>query len=244
MSQEQLWTKNPSVLFMPGSFQRFVPTKDMDIPTSLNAIVRFTIYFSILLYAGTSKKEYLWSIPFVLLSTMIFAYLFPTQRELVETFTLLNSAPSLIPEKVYTMPTPDNPFMNPLLTEIQDNPNRPDAAPITSKQTKKEIVEAFVETSDMYMDTSDRFDQAQAMRTFHTLQSGTIPSDQDGFLKFLSKEQDAPDTSSTFLSRNAKLKSETYVQAQGSLGSLPNSISKLTGTSPSSSKKLSASSTT
>ena len=139
MSQEQLWTKNPSVLFMPGSFQRFVPTKDMDIPTSLNAIVRFTIYFSILLYAGTSKKEYLWSIPFVLLSTMIFAYLFPTQRDLVETFTLLNSAPSLIPEKVYTMPTPDNPFMNPLLTEIQDNPNRPDAAPITSKQTKKEI---------------------------------------------------------------------------------------------------------
>jgi hypothetical protein len=162
---------------------------------------------------------------------------------LVETFTLLNSAPSLIPEKVYTMPTPDNPFMNPLLTEIQDNPNRPDAAPITSKQTKKEIEQAFVETSEMYMDTSDRFDQAQAMRTFHTLQSGTIPNDQDGFLKFLSKEQDAPDTSSTFLARNAKQKSESYVQAQGSLGSLPNSISKLTGTSPSSSKKLSASST-
>lgn len=239
MSQEQLWTKNPSVLFSPGTFQKFVPTKDMDVPSALNAIVRFTVYFAIILYAGTGKNEYLWSIPFVLIITTIFSVLFPNTRELVETF---KTTSEVIVAKKYTHPTANNPFMNPLLTEIGDNPDRPDAAPITSQKVKKEIEEAFAETSDIYMDTADRFDQAQALRTFHTLQSATIPSDQDGYLKFLAKGQDEPDTSSAFPSRNAKIKSESYVKAEGSLGTLPNTTSKLTGTSPSSSKKLSASS--
>lgn len=239
MSQEQIWTKNPSVLFSPGSFQKFVPTKDMDVPTALNAIVRFTVYFSILLFAGTGKQEYLLAIPFVLVVTIIFSVLFPNTRDLVETFKV---ASDVVVGKKYTHPTPENPFMNPLLTEIGDNPDRPDAAPITSQKVKKEIEEAFAQTSELHMDTSDRFDQAQALRTFHTLQSATIPTDQDGFLKFLAKGQDEVDTSSAFPSRNAKIKSESYVKAQGSLDSLPNSTSKLTGTSPSSSKKLPATS--
>ena len=241
MSQEQIWTKNPSILFSASTFQKFVPTKDMDVPTALNAIVRFTIYFSIILFAGTGKKEYIWAIPFVLITTVIFSLIFPNTRELIETFKV---ASDVVVGKKYTHPTPDNPFMNPLLTEILDNPDRPDAAPITSKKVKKEIEEAFAETSELHMDTSDRFDQSQALRTFHTMQSATIPNDQDGFLKFLAKGQDEPDTSSAFPSRNAKIKSESYVQAQGSLGALPNSIAKLTGTSPSSSKKLPASSAT
>jgi hypothetical protein len=125
--------------------------------------------------------------------------------------------------------------MNVLLTEIQDNPNRPDAAPITSNKVKRQIEKAFQHTSDIYMDTTDRFDIAQSMKTFHTLQSATIPNDQDGFLNFLSKGQNEPDFSSAFPSRNAKDKSETYVVELGSSASqgLPNSTSKPTGTSPS-----------
>ena len=127
--------------------------------------------------------------------------------------------------------------MNPLLTEIQDNHTRPDAAPITSTNTKSEIAKAFQHTSDIYMDTSDRFDMAQAMKTFHTLQSAKIPNDQDGFLKFLSKGIDEPDFSSAFPSRNAKEKSESYVVALGSASftgssTLPNSTVKPAGTAP------------
>ena len=154
--------------------------------------------------------------------------LFPTTRD-IESFT----------EKVtkhvnvYTLPSAKNPFMNPLLTEIQDSPNRPDAAPVTSNSVKRQIEKAFQQTSDLHMDTSDKFDQAQAMRTFHTLQSATIPNDQDGFLQFLAKGQDEPDISSTFPSRNAKIKSEGYVEALGSLKALPSSTDKPSGTSPS-----------
>jgi hypothetical protein len=122
--------------------------------------------------------------------------------------------------------------MNPLLTDIMDNPNRPEAAPITSKEVKKQIEKSFKETSDLYMDTSDKFDLAQSMRTFHTAQSGVIPNDQDGFLSFLAKGLDEPDHSSAFPARKAKEKSEGYVEAQGSMKSLPNSTDKPTGVTP------------
>jgi len=224
---EVLWIKDPSILFSPSTWQRFVPTKDMDVPTALNSTVRFTVYFSVLLFIGTGKTAYLVAIPLMLLATVLFCKLFPTTRD-IESFStkVVNVA------KKHTMPTSGNPFMNPLLTEITDNPNRPDAAPITSKAVKAQIEKAFQHTSDLHMDTTDLFDQTQAMRTFHTLQAGTIPSDQDGFLNFLAKGSDDPDYSSAFPSRNAKIKSEGFVAAQGSLGSLPNSTTKPAGTSP------------
>jgi hypothetical protein len=225
---EALWIHDPSILFSAQTWQKFVPTKDMDVPTALNSVVRFTVYFSILLFIGTGKKEYLLAIPLVLVTSVLFTKLFPTTRD-IESFT----------EKVtkhvntYTLPSVKNPFMNPLLTEITDNPNRANSAPVTSKSVKRQIEKAFQHTSDLHMDTSDRFDQAQAMRTFHTLQAGTIPNDQEGFLEFLAKGQDEPDISSAFPSRNAKIKSEGYVEALGSMKALPSSTDKPTGVSPS-----------
>lgn len=222
---EKFWLNDPSVLFSASTWQKFVPTKDMDIPSALNSIVRFTVYFSLLLYVGTGNTKYLLSVPIVLATTVIFVNLFPTTRVLVETFKVSE------PNKKYTTPTPENPFMNPLLTEINDNPNRPDAAPITDLKVKNEIEKSFQETSDLYMDTSDRFDMAQAMRTFNTVQSAMIPNDQEQYLKFLEKGQDLPDTSSAFPSRNAKIKSESYVKHPGSM-KLPSSTTMLTGKSP------------
>ena len=228
---EPIWTKDPSILFSAGTWQKFVPTKDMDVPSALNAVVRFSVYFSVLLYAGTGKQVYLLAIPFVLIITVIFAYLFPTTRALVETFAMASD----VVTKKYTMPSSENPFMNPLLTEIGDDPNRPDAAPTTGAKVKREIEKAFAQTSEIYMDTTDRFDTTQAMRTFHTMQSAMIPNDQDGFLKFLTKGQDDPDNSSAFPSRNGKIKSESYVHVTGTTKSLPNTIDKPTGTTPASS---------
>jgi hypothetical protein len=223
---EPLWINDPSILFSRDSWFKFVPMSYMDVPTSLNTIVRFTVYFSIIMSMTDSK--YLIAIPLVLVLTVLAEKVFPHVR----TLEAFKNAASIL-EK-YTRPTPTNPFMNPLLTEIQDNPNRPDAAPITSNKVKREIEKAFQHTSDIHMDTTDRFDMAQAMKTFHTLQSAKIPNDQDGFLKFLSKGQNEPDFSSAFPSRNAKQKSETYVVALGSATSqgLPNSTTKPTGTTP------------
>ena len=173
---EQLWVNDPSILFSAQTWQKFVPTKDMDVPAALNSVVRFTVYFAVLLYVGSGKTSYLLAIPFVLVLTIIFSKVFPTTRDLVETFV----TPSKVVElKRYTSPTAENPFMNVLLTEIQDDPERPDAAPTNRRDVKAEVYKSFQATSDLYMDTTDLFDQAQAMRTFHTLQSSKVPNDLD-----------------------------------------------------------------
>jgi hypothetical protein len=158
--------------------------------------------------------------------------LFPNGKVL-ENFVSKLSKPS---SAKYTMPTAANPFMNPLLTEIVDSPNRLDSAPTNRKDVKAEIYKEFQQTSDLYMDTSDMFDQSQAMRTFHTLQSGTIPNDQDGFLKWLSKGVDEPDFSSTAPARGAKLLSEGHVTAKGAIR-LPSTIDEPSGVTPAGSAK-------
>jgi hypothetical protein len=223
---ESLWIDDPASLFTKETWSKFVPTSSMDIPTAMNAIVRFTVYISLILFMAKGNTAYLLAIPLVLLLTVLVVKFFPTARTL-EAFTEKVAA-----LKQYTYPSAKNPFMNPLLTDILDNPNRPEAAPITSKEVKKQIESSFKQTSDLYMDTSDKFDLAQAMRTFTTVQSGVIPNDQDGFLQFLAKGVDEPDHSSAFLARRAKEKSEGYVEAQGSMKSLPNSTDKPTGVTP------------
>lgn len=229
MSQ-QVWFKDPSVLFSSETWSQFVPMPSMSTAESLNAVVRFSVYFSVILFLATGISSYLISIPAVMVASVVLFTFFPNGKTL-ETF--LSKAVKNVSGGKFTMPTPENPFMNPLLTEIQDDPNRPDAAPITRSDVKVDMYKSFQKTSDLYMDTSDLFDQAKAMVSFHTLQSATIPNDQDGFLKWLSKNNDVPDYSSAPLARHAKQDSETFVRAKGSLASLPSSTSKPTGTTPS-----------
>jgi hypothetical protein len=227
MSSEEIWYENLRAVFTKSSWTRFVPTPTMTTTEALNAVVRFATYFTILLFVATQNKNYILVLPIVLFLTYVLHMLFPNGKKLE---SYMNSAKS---EK-YTMPTSHNPFMNVLLTEIGDNPDRDDAAPLTNKQVRANVAKAFQQTSDIYMDTSDMFDQTQAMRTFHTLQSSKVPNDQDKFLEWLSKGYDEPDNSSAPLARGAKLGSEGYMPARGSLETaLPSSTSKPTGTTPS-----------
>lgn len=222
---EHIWFKDPSILFTATTWGKFVPTQSMTTAEALNAVVRFSIYFSVLLFLATGVSGYILTIPVILATTVVLYTLFPNGKTL-ESFV------SKVTNGKYTMPTGDNPFMNPLLTEIQDDPNRPDAAPITRNDVKANIYKAFQKTSDMYMDTTDMFDQAQAMRTFHTLQSATIPNDQAGFLKFLEKGTNEPDYSSAPPARQGKILNEGYVHAKGSIKDLTSTTRKPTGTTP------------
>jgi hypothetical protein len=188
--------------------------------------MRFTIYFTAILFLTTRNINYIVLLPIVAFLTYVLHVLYPNGKKL-EAF--LN-------KEILTMPTPNNPFMNVLLTDIQDNPDRGDAAPITNREVRAKVAAAFQHTNDIYMDTSDAFDQAQAMRTFHTLQSAKVPNDQDGFLAWLSKGYDEPDYSSTAPARGAKILSEGYAPARGSVDSmLPSTTAQPSGTIPSSS---------
>jgi hypothetical protein len=224
---ERIWFEDPKKLFTKDNWTSFVPLPNMTTAPALNAVVRFTVYFTILLFISTQNKNYLILLPAVLFLTIALHMLFPNGKKLE---AYLNSKS----KEEFTMPSPNNPFMNVLLTEIGDNPDRPDAAPTNSKTVKAKIAKAFQHTSNIYMDTTDRFDQAQAMRTFHTIQSSMVPNDQDKFLAWLAKGNDEPDHSSAPLARNGKMISGGYVPARGSAVTLPNSTDQPTASAPSS----------
>lgn len=224
---EQIWFKDPSILFTGATWNKFVPMQGMTTAEALNSVVRFTIYFSVLLYATTTVSAYIMTIPIVMVATMLLYNMFPNGKT-IESFKTKPAG-----KEKFTMPTPENPFMNVLLTEIQDNPNRPDAAPVSRADVKADIYKAFQKTSDMYMDTSDIFDQSQAMRTFHTIQSATVPDNLDDFKKWLAKGIDEPDFSSAAPARHAKALSETHVIAKGSMAEIKSTTEKPKGETPS-----------
>lgn len=228
------WLSDPSILFRGDKWTEFVPTQTMSTAEALNAVVRFAIYSSVILFLATRIHTYLLAIPVVAITSIFLFKLFPNGT-MLETF--FSFGKSLVKRESFTMPTENNPFMNVLLTDIQDNPDRPDAASISDKHVREEVNNKFKHTNDIYMDTSDAFDQVQSMRNFHTIQSSKIPNDQDAFLKWLSKDMDAPDHSSAFPARGGKKQSEDFLPARGSTRALTSTTSKPTGTTPSSSTR-------
>jgi hypothetical protein len=107
-----------------------------------------------------------------------------------------------------SLPSDDNPFMNPQLTEINAENQRPPAADVTDVEVRDKVNEAFAQTSNIYMDTTDVFDLVQSQRNFYT-----VPEDDHaGFLAFLGKNGQVT---------NQKLLSEGFVVAKGTLRELP-----------------------
>lgn len=211
---EAFWLNDPAGLFRSDNWTYFVPTPNMPVPAALNAVLRFTIYFSLLLFVTTRVPAYLAAIPLVAVLTIVLHRIFPETQRMKETFVSSNTGAER------SLPTIDNPFMNAPLTDILDNPNRPRAADITSPQVREQVNQTFAQTSNMYMDTTDVFDLIQGQRNFHS-----VPEDDHaGLLKFLNKGGSA----------NQKTTSETYVAAKGTVDELATpSVAFPQGTTPS-----------
>jgi hypothetical protein len=186
---EEIWFKDPSILFTSTTWSRFVPTKDMTTSEALNSVVRFATYFSVVLFVATGVGAYILAIPVVMAATIVLIKLFPNGK-IIEQFV------NKITGEKYVYPTPANPFMNVLLTDIIDNPERGLTAPIDRKDVRDAIATSFAQTTDMYMDTSDIFDQATAMRQFYTISMKDTENNLEGFLKWLAKGTDVLDYSS------------------------------------------------
>jgi hypothetical protein len=209
MSTEPFWYSEPNILFTQDTWSKFVPTADMPVSTALNAVVRFSVYLATLLFLSSMRPMYLLIIPLVMGVTIALNLMFPRARKIVESFGNGLVVSGYVGD-METRPSDDNPFMNPHLTDILDNPNMPPAADVTRKDIRDEVNAAFAKTSNIYMDTTDVFQMVQAQRNFHTV----VTDDHAGLLKFLGKGQ-----------RTDKLLSEGYVAAKGTVSGLPSSQS-------------------
>jgi hypothetical protein len=207
MSTEPFWYDDPNVLFSRSKWYVFVPQASMTVKAALNAVVRFSVYLSVLLAATSRDVWYLLLIPLVMVITIFLEKWFPKAKKITEGF---RSGPvvSGYSGTDTSMPSDDNPFMNPQLTEINAENQRPPAADVTDVEVRDKVNAAFAQTSNIYMDTSDVFDLVQSQRNFYT-----VPEDDHaGFLAFLGKNAQQS---------NQKLLSEGFVVAKGTLRELP-----------------------
>ena len=181
----------------------------MPVSEALNAVVRFSVYLGALLFLSSMNPMYIFIIPLVMAMTIVLNVLFPQARKVVESFGNGLVVSGYVGD-LETRPSDENPFMNPHLTDILDNPMLPPAADVTRKDIRDEVNAAFAKTSNIYMDTTDVFQLIQAQRNFHTV----VTDDHAGLLKFMGKGQ-----------RTDKLLSEGYVAAKGTVPALPPSPS-------------------
>ena len=200
------WLNDPRILVDEAS--EFFPFTEHDrrcTASALNSFTRFGIYLGLVL--TLVRLELVW----LLVGTAFAAfaagawYFMGSHGTVREGFiaegldrVFNTAAPILDPRDVIneyvpdviglsqakrTYPTPANPFMNVLMTEIADNPYRSPAANVQGEAVKEQL-DSYFQT--MFAgDPGDVFNHTQNQRTWVAAPVTTIPNDQEAFANWL-----------------------------------------------------------
>jgi hypothetical protein len=188
---DPIWYKDIEILIKHAN--EFVPLKDHSIEEKLNAVMRGSIYLSILLYMYYNDTQYFYiAIVAGLLTFFIYSQYPKTDKELK---SILVSTPSPINLEKFekdqcTMPTIDNPFMNATMKDYMNIDaegkivDRPPACDVEEPEVKKQIDDYF--NNNLYRDVDDVFGKMNSQRQFFTMPWTTIPNDPNlDFAKWL-----------------------------------------------------------
>lgn len=184
------WYNNLSILVDSDSITEIFPSKRYDVIRKLNAIVRLSILYTIVMYSLKREQKYL-VIPFIIMGitwvvwykhgeTNIDNILKDSINDDIDDFVRFNDLQTecQIPEK-------DNPFMNPSFTDFgNDKVPRPKACPSYNNTGVQRRVEELFE-EDLYRDSKDIFRKNNSQRQFYTVPGNQVPNDQGGFMNWL-----------------------------------------------------------
>jgi hypothetical protein len=171
------WVDDYTILISGNRLGEFFPSQDFSYAENLNAIVRFSIYCSVLLYLfGNSYIVF-----YIAIGAFVMTYILWTFRDITEGF--LEKEKKKGDTSVEVKPTIDNPFMNVLLTDYMDNPERK-PVPITNT-IEDEINNKFY--FNLYRELGDVYEKNHSERQYFTMPWTTIPNDQGDFANWLYK---------------------------------------------------------
>jgi hypothetical protein len=199
-----IWYENPRILFSIDSITELYPKENMNQEQKINAITRLIMILTFVGFVFLNNTNILIS-GIISIIILIFLYNIMKKRSLnannINREQFSNNAAYEQVKHNFTNPTIVNPTMNILLPEIQDNPNRLDAAPSYKKpvvdkineETKNFILSNFNNSesirnklfnSGTNQFDSNNFDFEQSMRQFYTTANTKIPNNQKEFAKF------------------------------------------------------------
>jgi hypothetical protein len=165
------WIDNPLILINKDKYLEFYPNKSMSQIEKANSICRFGLYYGILIYIFGLNQKWL-SLSFILILLSIF---------IIKTEGFTNN------ESICTKPTLNNPYMNYLVSDLMENPNKPKACEL-SPEIRDEQIKLFrtdLKTGQLKLDKLDLYGRNSTDRNFYTMPNTSIVNDQNGFANFL-----------------------------------------------------------
>jgi hypothetical protein len=195
MDIDKFWLDDPLVIFKKERISELWPDKQFSASRKLNAITRVIILLTILGYM-TSKSIKILITGAITLVFMVFIYYIQVKKEentqelkniMKEGFDSTVPKFDKIMKQNFTTPTKKNPLMNVLLTDINDNPRRKEAAPSYNINIRNEINEngkSNLKNDKLYNNLGDNLNHQYMMRNFHTMPNTSVPNNQKDFAMF------------------------------------------------------------
>jgi hypothetical protein len=216
----EFWTENPNVLLNPSYVSELFPASNMTYNQKLNAVTRMILLLSLtmFLYLRTFRSVLFGVISIGVVYLVHYYYNLDktkttaaASKKMGEGFTDLDgqdetTSPALAviggnmnltsPSNVFDSPTPENPFSNVLLTDIQGQPNKKPAGPAYNVNINQKILDSAKQavvnanpdqpdiTDKLFKDLGEQMTFEQSMRQFYSTPSTNTPDDQQAFAEF------------------------------------------------------------
>lgn len=188
-----LWITNIPILYEKKYLFEIIPLKNFDFNRKLNALVRLSIYYSIIVFVLNRENTEVFYIPLVVaILTYVLSKKFKAtsvNQTNVELFNNKVEEEEDNEELVQALndscriPTKNNPFMNPSLADFGRENVKAACPSYNNKGIQKNIEKHFDE--GIYRDVSDIFGKNNSQRQFFSVPGqGTVP-DQGAFAQWL-----------------------------------------------------------
>lgn len=179
----KIWYEDIVGTFAADNYYIILPTSSMTLEEKLNAIVRFFVYLGVLLALVRSDYKYLFfGIIAGVVSIVLYNYEL-SNRKRAEKF-LEDRALDIVDNKVCARTTVDNPFMNPSIADLTDEPDRPAACRAVDNPVLQTAIEQNF-SERLFKDANDIYGREASQRQFYTVPSTTYPNEGVTFAEWL-----------------------------------------------------------
>lgn len=182
---ERIWYRDLLGAARDHNIARIVPTASMTLEQQLNAVWRFSIAFSLVLFV--IRRAWTSLLPAFFVSVITW-FVYENRQKIISVKEAALERLDVRPSKKNggkpcVHPTRDNPFMNVTMQDRRDFANRPEACSLQERRVRKKTTQYF--EHNLYKDVNDVFERNANSRQFYTMPATTIPNDQHTFVNWL-----------------------------------------------------------
>jgi len=183
--KEEFWFNDISIIFNTNYILKYFPCNDMSLSEILNSLVRLSIYISITLIILKKNVNYSFISIFTLAFTyLIYSNLSDDDKKDLETFT--NN--ERFKKDNYISSTKENPFMNVLQEDYENNVERVavNEAELYNEDKYEKVQEEIENnfSNNLFQDMTDIYNNRNSQRQYYTMPNTQIPNDQTSFAKW------------------------------------------------------------